>query len=65
MSGVERLLAALLLGVAVMLSGCASAEVEEPSFDARSGPRFVRIEPGEVAAAGASVEAPLWVMARR
>ena len=63
MSGAGRLLAALLLAIAAMLAGCASAEVEEPPFDAMSGPRFVRIAPGEVAAAGAAVESPLWVMA--
>ncbi len=62
MSGAGRLLAALLLAIAAMLAGCASAEVEEPPFDAMSGPRFVRIAPGEVAAAGAAVETPLWVM---
>lgn len=60
--GAGRVLAAIVAALAALLVGCAEAEVAEAPFDAMSGPRFVRIAPGEVAAAGASVDAPLWVM---
>ena len=42
------MLGALVACIAVLLGGCAGAEVAEPPFDAMSGSRFVRVEPGEV-----------------
>ena len=60
--GAGRMVAALVAALAALLVGCAGAEVAEAPFDAMSGPRFLRIAPGEVAAAGAALDAPLWVM---
>jgi len=60
--GAGRMLAAIVACIAVLLGGCTGAEVAEVPFDAMSGSRFVRVAPGEVAAAGAALDAPLWVM---
>lgn len=52
----------LLVVVVLALAACAEGEVVEPPFNPMSGPRFVRIEPGEIVEAGASLAAPVWAM---
>ena len=62
MKGRWLLAAAMRLMLTALLGGCAEATTVEPPFDPMSGPRFVRVEPGEVAEAAAALEEPVWAM---